>query len=1697
MSKRPCSAPSQRKCRRTSFFAAAYQTLEPRQMLTTTVFLDFGLGFENGQLTTTVDEFQNVNGTFEGNFRGTDLEDSDAGISPDDVLNLQINSRFDFDSDGDVDADDTLLLAEATADVVRRVYQPFAIDVEIVNSSSLDDVRDFLNRNGDDVGNRDAYVFAVEAFRGSDGASVGELTGSFGIASGADLFSAQSGDGNQPINRNDEVAFTFIDNIANFGDFFSTPAAADEQRAFAARIGYVSAHEAGHTLGLLHNEDRTNEGPQVISDLQLMALNSNIRAGVGADRAFFHFNPRFDLPLQSGSFGFGNDYDNLAGDPNIGLRDDDANGVPDFAYVTGTGAHDLIELEAVDQNTINVTVTPFSDGERENGIDVSPETYSIVMGVDSDGDILIDAGFNNDEIRIIGDINANVQVRGGHRTVRSDGSDSVADSDRLLIDGTNIGGPLSYRSLVGQFDAAVGVQSFDGEVVYGNTRVTFSEFEADGGGVEVVGFPIVSATDVAVASDLQLISAGSTSSSRLESTLGNGFVPLTFTGAIELTVDLGSNDEEPTANSFVLVDSLAGSTLRSLNFVGGDGDDNIDLSATSADFISNDGIIHVAGNLGNDKLIASSFQPSIEISARNAGTSNGLSFEDIENIESAGPGTVFSFIDQGRITGVVTSSQATIDARSSSLRSLIVEGTASTENGLSGLIILAQSNAEVDDEDTAGSFVGVVEFIGNEANNGNEYRNADVATTWSINGGSETVTTETGTVTLENFNRYIGGDAIDTFNVGAVALSTVLAGGGDNDQFNINQIGTGVVSIDGGDGSDGLTGPQQSMRYFISGEGTGSAGENINFTNTESVVAGGLNDSFVVGNGGVGVLLDGGGGDNELIGPNLSRVWELTTQYGGQIERSEIEFENIQSIVGGDKRDQFKLSRQRLDQTISGGGGIDQINGPDAPRQWNVTGEHRGNVVASNVDFVSIESLAGGSAADSFNLSPGVLSTAISGGQGRDTVNGADVENTFSFDGQRRGQVVNSAVTFRSIELANGGQARDRFELNSTGAINTNIDGGGGHDTITGPNLPRRFTITSRSRGFINFSNVIFDRSEFLIGGDDYDQFVFASDSSAVLGIDGGGATNSLDYSNRSSINLAISGLGDQDGFDGIGSAIGTVFKNIGQVLGSLNSAQDSFRGAATDSDWIYHPVRTSYITENRELSIFNFETLVGNQANDNFRVFQPRTSSLTIAGGGQGEGIGDSLRMEFANNDNTRYLRNSDSSGEFRFNNSRPVLLSGIETLDNYDYGDAVNSYGTSIDSDGARHRIGSQLRLGNNVDPERNGISSGDSMGDDSNGTINDEDGVILPETIVASFDAAAFVFASGEGILDAWIDFNINGRFDPNEKIADSVSVSEGFNRVEFNVPFNGTNAGITNARFRISSAGNLLPTGTAADGEVEDYQLTIARVEAGFAGSFEDPTRPGSGDTLLAISGTNADDNIFVSTTDRVMRASVNGRLVSVTDFNLVGTSSNRLAISGLGGDDTISVRSSIRSEIRGGAGDDVIQGGNANDLLVGGEGNDQLFGNGGADILRGESGGDILRGGNQADVIVGGTGNDRLLGGAGNDTLIGGLGRDQILGQSGSDLILGGSSIYDTQNSQLVTLRSFWADQDRSYQLRTLELRRGSGDLAETGILFANRTTVFSDSSIDNYFGGEGQDAFFPLEVTDLVNDRESNEISVS
>ena len=165
------------------------------------------------------------------------------------------------------------------------------------------------------------------------------------------------------------------------------------------------------------------------------------------------------------------------------------------------------------------------------------------------------------------------------------------------------------------------------------------------------------------------------------------------------------------------------------------------------------------------------------------------------------------------------------------------------------------------------------------------------------------------------------------------------------------------------------------------------------------------------------------------------------------------------------------------------------------------------------------------------------------------------------------------------------------------------------------------------------------------------------------------------------------------------------------------------------------------------------------------------------------------------------------------------------------FDYGDAPDpSYPTLHINDGARHLVialpdGFVLKLGPNIDTELDGQPTALASGDDSMGPHDDEDGVIFLNPLQPGLPAEIEVEASGDGQLDAWADFNLNGSWmDPGEQIFVSEPLAPGINLLNFAVPATAV-VGDTFIRFRFSSHGGLAPIGTAQDGEVEDYIVKI--------------------------------------------------------------------------------------------------------------------------------------------------------------------------------------------------------------------------------------------------------------------------------
>jgi hypothetical protein len=182
-------------------------------------------------------------------------------------------------------------------------------------------------------------------------------------------------------------------------------------------------------------------------------------------------------------------------------------------------------------------------------------------------------------------------------------------------------------------------------------------------------------------------------------------------------------------------------------------------------------------------------------------------------------------------------------------------------------------------------------------------------------------------------------------------------------------------------------------------------------------------------------------------------------------------------------------------------------------------------------------------------------------------------------------------------------------------------------------------------------------------------------------------------------------------------------------------------------------------------------------------------------------------------------------------------------------DFGDAPAPYPTLLANNGAQHVIGGP-KLGANVDAETNGQPSANAVLDDTTGSPDDEDGITFTTTAQPGQNLNFTLSGTTGARVDAWIDYNRDGDWaDSGEQILASFVLPAAVSGVAVLVPAN-AQPGLTYARFRISATGGLSFTGGAADGEVEDYSLTIVAPEVDVQGNgisiADGDTTPSSAD-----------------------------------------------------------------------------------------------------------------------------------------------------------------------------------------------------------------------------------------------------------
>lgn len=351
------------------------ECLEAREMMTTNLFLDFGDAFPLN-----VRSGAQVLEISEDRLDDDDLNGPSNRIPStlESTLDAMISRSLDYNNDGYVNSTDVQLLGDDVVNLVKRIYEPFDVNVQRAASSSLDQVADHLSGGSDN----DAYIV---------------IAGQQGPAGGLGWSKVDT-------NFNDDnVAFGFAEDLLD---------TVNSERHYAAfSLARTAAHEAAHSFGLEHLENQGDTGD--LSRLQagdMMNVDNQDLDNDGETDRFGELNLPTRWTFTDDDGDDQNAFDDLS--EALGRRTN----AP--AYVTGTGAHDRITLTQGSGNLVNVIVKAYSNDDYGNSDLIDTQSYQ----VDASHGILVEGSLGNDRIDA-SDVSVRVTMRGG-------------DGDDVLIGGS-------------------------------------------------------------------------------------------------------------------------------------------------------------------------------------------------------------------------------------------------------------------------------------------------------------------------------------------------------------------------------------------------------------------------------------------------------------------------------------------------------------------------------------------------------------------------------------------------------------------------------------------------------------------------------------------------------------------------------------------------------------------------------------------------------------------------------------------------------------------------------------------------------------------------------------------------------------------------------------------------------------------------------------------------------------------------------------------------------------------------------------------------------------------------------------------------------------------------------------------------------------------------------------------------------------
>ena len=296
------------------------------------------------------------------------------------------------------------------------------------------------------------------------------------------------------------------------------------------------------------------------------------------------------------------------------------------------------------------------------------------------------------------------------------------------------------------------------------------------------------------------------------------------------------------------------------------------------------------------------------------------------------------------------------------------------------------------------------------------------------------------------------------------------------------------------------------------------------------------------------------------------------------------------------------------------------------------------------------------------------------------------------------------------------------------------------------------------------------------------------------------------------------------------------------QVVSSR--AINAIAGFSGGADWAYNPVdgflyRTPTNATTGRLHLFRYDRASGVQTN--LGAIAGIAADATVA---TGANYSDAAGFVYGS-DNT-------SGRIFRVNTTTiagSVLSTGPLSGTNdgarcfnaqvpIDFGDAPDTYGTSLGANGARHSIPgynaaaktAPLMLGNRISAEADGQPSADASLDTFDDGLVPGSVVLTAGSTTASATLSVVNAKATAATLSGWVDFNGNGTFEPSERAQVTVPANT-TSAMPFTLSWTGLApipSGFSSpARFRIATTAAQVANavGAAADGEVEDYVVPI--------------------------------------------------------------------------------------------------------------------------------------------------------------------------------------------------------------------------------------------------------------------------------